>query len=125
MKLWQKLFFHLLDLVVVNAHILHNKSSKNNMWLEIFYEKVTEVLLASDSMEIQLQGQTSSPVGRLAKTDHSVYSIPVTHANLKGKSQLSFLVTAEMQAPDQENYEDMHYNVLLKMLRWTLCREVL
>jgi hypothetical protein len=41
-KLWRKLFFHLLDLVVVNAQILHNKSSKKNMSLEIFYEKVTE-----------------------------------------------------------------------------------
>jgi hypothetical protein len=41
-KLWRKLFFHLLDLVMVNAQILHNKSSKKNMSLEIFYEKVTE-----------------------------------------------------------------------------------
>jgi hypothetical protein len=36
-KLWKKLFFHLLDLVVVNAHILHNKSSKKNRSLKIFY----------------------------------------------------------------------------------------
>jgi hypothetical protein len=41
-KLWMKLFFHLLDLVVVNAHILHNKSSKKNTSLEIFYEKVAQ-----------------------------------------------------------------------------------
>ena len=27
-KCWKKLFFHLFDLVVVNAHILHNKTSK-------------------------------------------------------------------------------------------------
>jgi hypothetical protein len=31
-----------LDLVVVNAQILHNKSSKKNTSLDIFYEKVTE-----------------------------------------------------------------------------------
>jgi hypothetical protein len=41
-KLWRKLFFHLLDLVVVNAQILHSKSSKKNTLLEIFYEKVAE-----------------------------------------------------------------------------------
>jgi hypothetical protein len=35
-KLWRKLFFRLFNLVVVNAHILHNKSSKKNMLLEIF-----------------------------------------------------------------------------------------
>jgi hypothetical protein len=39
MKLWRKLFFHLLDLVGVNAQMLHNKSSEKNMSLEIFYEK--------------------------------------------------------------------------------------
>jgi hypothetical protein len=72
------------------------------MSLEIFYEKVAEVLLASDGMEIQVQGQTSSPVGRLVGRDHSIYSIPATHAKLEGKSQLSFLVSAEKQAPDQK-----------------------
>jgi hypothetical protein len=41
---------------VVNSHILHNKSSKKNMSLEILYKKVAEGLLASDVMEIQLQG---------------------------------------------------------------------
>jgi hypothetical protein len=39
-KLWRKLFFHLLDLVVANAQMLHNRSSKKNTSLEIFYEKV-------------------------------------------------------------------------------------
>jgi hypothetical protein len=39
-KLWRKLFFHQLDLVVVNAQMLQNKSSKKNTSLEIFYEKV-------------------------------------------------------------------------------------
>jgi hypothetical protein len=46
-KWWKKLFFYLFDLVVVNAHILHNKSSNNKMSLGIFYEKVAEGLLAS------------------------------------------------------------------------------
>jgi hypothetical protein len=39
-KLWKKLFVHLLDLVVVNAQMLYNKSSKKNTSLEIFYNKV-------------------------------------------------------------------------------------
>jgi hypothetical protein len=37
---------------VVNAHILHNKSSKEKMSLEIFYEKVAEGLLGSAGTEI-------------------------------------------------------------------------
>jgi hypothetical protein len=45
-KLWRKLFSHLLDLVVVNAQILHNKSNKKNTLLEIFYEKVAKGRIA-------------------------------------------------------------------------------
>jgi hypothetical protein len=41
-KFWRKLFFHLFDLVMVNAQIMRNKSSKKNMSLEIFYEKVAK-----------------------------------------------------------------------------------
>jgi hypothetical protein len=37
---------------MVNAHILH---SKKIVLLEIFYKKVTEVLLVSAVMEIQVQ----------------------------------------------------------------------
>jgi hypothetical protein len=95
-KLWKKLFFHLFDLIVVNAKILHNKSSKKNMSLEIFYKKVAEGLLINVGIEIQVQGQNSSPAGRLVGKDNSVYSFTATHAKLEGKSQLSFLVSAEM-----------------------------
>ena len=49
-------FFHLFDLVVVNAHIVHNKTSKKEMSQEIFYKKVPEGLLASSGTEIQVQG---------------------------------------------------------------------
>jgi hypothetical protein len=45
-ELWRKLFFHLLDLVVVNAQILHKKSSKKNTLLEIFYEKFAKGRIA-------------------------------------------------------------------------------
>jgi hypothetical protein len=90
------------------------------MSLEIFYEKVTQILLTSDGTEIQVLGQTSSPAGRLVGRDHSVYSIPATHVKLEGKSQFSFLVSAEKQVPYQENCEEKHYNVLPKMLCTTL-----
>jgi len=94
-KWWKKLFFHLLDLAVVNAHILYKKSSKVKMSLEIFYEKVAEGLLASAGMEIQAVGQTSSPAGRLVGTDHFLYRIPATHGKPEGKVQRSCRVCAE------------------------------
>ena len=55
----KKLFFHLFNLAVVNAHMLHNKTSKKKMSLEIFYEKVAKGLLASAGPEIEVHGQTS------------------------------------------------------------------
>jgi hypothetical protein len=57
------------------------------------------ILLAIDGTEMQVQGQTSSTAGRFLVRDHSIYSIPATHAKLAGKSQHSFLVSAE-DAPD-------------------------
>ena len=69
-KLWEKLFFHLFDLIVVNAHILHNKTSKKKMSLENFYEKFAEGLFANGGTEIKVQGQSSSPAGRLVGRDH-------------------------------------------------------
>ena len=65
------------------------------MSLEIFYEKVAEGLLASACTEIQVQGQSSSPAGRLVGRDHFLYRIPATHAKLEGKSQRSCRVCAE------------------------------
>ena len=65
------------------------------MSLEIFYEKVAEVLLASAGTEIQAVGQTNSPAGRLVGTDHFLYRIPVTHGKPEGKSQRSCCMFAE------------------------------
>jgi len=79
---------------VVNAHILQKKTSKKKM-SEIFYEKVAEGLLTSTSMEFQVQGQTSSPAGRLEGRDYFLYRIPVTHVKLEGKSLCSCRVCAE------------------------------
>jgi hypothetical protein len=58
-------------------------------------------------MEKQVQGQTSSTAGRLLGRDHSIYSIPVKHAKLAGKSQHSFLASAEKDAPDWDSCEDL------------------
>jgi len=63
---------------------------------EIFYKEVAEGLLTSASMEIQVQGQTSSSAGlSLQGRDHFLYRIPVTYAKLEGKSQHSCCVSAE------------------------------
>jgi hypothetical protein len=94
-KWWKKLFFHLFDLAVVNVHILHSKSSKKKMLLEMFYEKVAEGLIASAGTDIQEQGQTRSPAGRLVGTDHFLYKIPATHAKPEGKTQRLCRVCSE------------------------------
>jgi hypothetical protein len=70
------------------------------MSLEIFYEKVTEGLLANSGMEIQALGQTSIPTGCLFGTNHFLYRIPATHAKPEGKPQR---LCRKRQAPDQEN----------------------
>jgi hypothetical protein len=93
---WKKPFFHPFDLVVVHAHILHNKTSNKKMSLGIFYEKVAEGLLACT--EIQVQGQSSSPAGRLVGRDHFLYRIPSTHAKLERKSQRSCRVCVRREA---------------------------
>ena len=69
-KWWKKLFFHLFDLAVVNAHILHTKTNKKKITLEIFYEKVAEGLHTSAGTEIEVQGQPRSPAGTLVGRDH-------------------------------------------------------
>jgi hypothetical protein len=81
----------------------------------IKYYEYIKVLLASNGMEIQVQGQNGTQAGRLVGRNHSVYSIPTTHAKLEGKSQLSFLMSASARPV---NWDDMHYNVLPK----TPCR---
>jgi hypothetical protein len=73
-------------------------------------------LLTSDGTEMQVQG----PTGRLVGRDHSIYSKTTTHAKLVGKSQRSFLVSADEEAPGRESSEDTCYNVLPKMLCRTL-----
>jgi hypothetical protein len=80
-----------------------------------FCENVAEGLLASAGTEPQVQGQTSSPTGRLIGRDHFLYRIPVTHAKLKGKSQRSCRVRAERSKGQTGKTKKMHDNVLSKM----------
>jgi hypothetical protein len=94
-----------------------HKRCITNQARKICHWKVSmKKLLASDSMEMQVQG----PAGRLVGRDHSIYSKPATHAKLAWKSQRSFLVSAEKAVPGRESSEDMYYNVLPKMLCRTL-----
>jgi hypothetical protein len=65
------------------------------------------ILLASYGTEMQVQGQTNTTASRLVGRDHSIYSIPATHAKLAGKSQHSFLVSAEKDVSDWESCEDV------------------
>jgi hypothetical protein len=67
-----------------------HKSSKKNTSLEIFYEKFAEGRIARG----------------LLRRDLSIYSIAVTNVKLAGKSQHSFLVSAE-DASDRESCEEM------------------
>jgi hypothetical protein len=64
-KWWKKLFFHVFDLAVVIAHILHTKTSKKIILLKIFYKKITKGLLATAGTEIQIDCQTCNPAGRI------------------------------------------------------------
>jgi hypothetical protein len=85
------------------THILHKKSSKEIMSLEMFYGKVAKGLIASARTDIQEQGQTSNPAGRLDQpTDHFVYRIPATQGRVKGKTQRSCRVSAEKSKARQE-----------------------
>ena len=92
------------------------------MSLEIFSEKVAERLLASPGTEMQVQGQTSSPAGRLVGRLF-LYRNPATHAK-EGTPQRPCRVSREKQTSDRENYKEVHYNVLQKMRCRTVDRTV-
>jgi hypothetical protein len=103
----QKLFFHLFDLVIVNAQsCITNQARKIHHWKFSTKKSPKGVLLASYGKEIQVHEQTSSPACRFIVIDHSIYSIPATHAKKAGKSQLSFLVSAKKVTPDPESCKD-------------------
>jgi hypothetical protein len=76
-------------------HTSSHKNKQEKLSLEIFYKKVADGLLTTAGTEPQVQGQTSSPAGRLVGRDHFLYRIPATHAKLEGKSQRSCHVCAD------------------------------
>jgi hypothetical protein len=84
-----------------------NQATKVRRWKFSMKKLPKGLLFASDGTEIQVQGQISSPACRLVGRDHSIYSIPATHAKLVGKSQLSCLVSAEKDTPDPESCEEI------------------
>jgi len=96
-KWWgKKPSFHLSDLVVVSAHILHNKISKEKKKRWKFYTKNSPkdcslVPVRKFKCKIRLAVQLTD----LLERDHSVYRIPATHAKLEGKSQRSCRMSAE------------------------------
>jgi hypothetical protein len=86
--------------------MLECREKKIRRWKFSMKKSPKGILLTSDGTEMQVQGQTSSKAGTLEGRDHSIYSIPATHAKLAGKSQHSFLIRAE-DAPDWESCEDV------------------
>jgi hypothetical protein len=56
-KCWKKLFFHLFDLALVNAHILHQKKCTEKFRLPKLIEKVAEGLVSDVGLEVTEQSQ--------------------------------------------------------------------
>jgi hypothetical protein len=67
-KLKKKFFFHLFDLCMVNAHILHSKKNRN-LSLELFYELVAEGLLSDAGQDIREWARSTS-ASKLTGRDH-------------------------------------------------------
>ena len=91
-KWWKNLFFRLFDLAVVNAHILHrktsNKKSRGKFSMKKSPKDCSLVPVRKFKCKVSLAVQ-------LAGRDHFLYRIPATHTRLEGKSQRSCRVCAE------------------------------
>jgi hypothetical protein len=92
-KWWKKLFFHLFDLALVNAHILHRKKCTKKFRLHKLIEKVAEGLVSDVGREVMEQLLISS-ASRLVGGDHFAHSVPATSSKLKGCSQCTCKVCA-------------------------------
>jgi hypothetical protein len=93
-KWWKKLFFHLFDLSLVNAHILHQKICTKKFRLHKFIEKVAEGLVSNVGREGTGQSRISS-ASRLVGRGHFVHRVPATSSKQKGCSQLTCKVCAD------------------------------
>jgi hypothetical protein len=93
-KWWKKLFFHLFDLVLVNAHILHRMRTKQKFGLYNFLEKVAEGLVSDVGVEITKQSQESS-AGRPVSRDHFAFRIPARGSKQSEKTKRTCKVCAD------------------------------
>jgi hypothetical protein len=85
-KWWKKLFFHLFNLALVNAHILHREKCTKKFRLYKFIEKVAEGLVSDGGSEVTERSRISS-ASRLVGRDHFAHRVPATGSKLKGCSQ--------------------------------------
>ncbi|KAJ4444060.1 hypothetical protein ANN_05849 [Periplaneta americana] len=90
----EKLFFHLFDLALVNAHILHRKKCVKKLTLHKFIAKVAESLVTSVGMEMTIQSRLSTG-GRLVGRDHFPHRIPGIGSKQKGHTQRTCKVCAD------------------------------
>jgi hypothetical protein len=93
-KWWKKLFFHLFDLALVTAHILHQIRTKQKFRPYKFLEMVTEGLVSDVGVEITKQSRKSY-AGRLVGRDHFAFRIPATGSKQWGKTQRTCKVCAD------------------------------
>jgi hypothetical protein len=93
-KWWKKLFFHLFDLALVNAHILHQKKYTKKFRLHKFTEKVAEGLVSDMGREVTEQSWLSS-ASRLVGSDHFVHRVLAMSSKLKGCSKCTCKVCAD------------------------------
>ncbi|KAJ4429276.1 hypothetical protein ANN_26279 [Periplaneta americana] len=94
LKWRKKLFFHLFDLALVNAHILHCKKCVKKLTLHKFIAKVAESLVTNVGMEMTIQSLLSTG-GRLVGRDHFPRRIPGTGWKQKGHTQRKCKVCAD------------------------------
>jgi hypothetical protein len=118
-RLWRKLFFHLFNLVVVNAQILHNKSSKKDTLLEISM-KSRQRAYYSLVMEWKFKCKIRIAV-QLAdlKGETIPYTVFQQHM-LSRRENVSTHFSSVQRTRQTRKAAKMYYHVLLKMLCRTL-----
>jgi hypothetical protein len=102
-----------------NTKLWRKLSRKIRHWKFSMTKSLKGVLLASDSTEMRVQGQTNTTAGRLVGRDHSIHSISATHSKLVGKSQCQQSVQRRTRQTGKA--VKTYYNILLKMLCRILC----
>jgi hypothetical protein len=86
-KWWKKLFFHLFDLAIVNAHILHTKTNKKKLLLEIFYEKLLKDCLLVPAQNLKYKVRPA--VQQADSEGETIFYIGFLRHTLSWKESLS------------------------------------